>query len=66
MGLLLLMLGGSIQPGIRLAADDYGRTRALKTVVVEGVTLSESAPTVGIALGTVDEDGLVWVLVNPQ
>jgi len=35
-------------------------------VVVEGVTLTESAPTVGIALTAPDEDGLVWVLVNPQ
>jgi hypothetical protein len=30
------------------------------------VALAESAPTVGIALRTVDEDGLIWVLVNPQ
>jgi hypothetical protein len=40
--------------------------QALKTVLVEGVTLAESVPTVGIALGAVDEDGLAWVLVNPQ
>ena len=40
--------------------------RALKTVVVEGVALAESAPVLGVALAAPDEDGLVWVLVNPQ
>jgi hypothetical protein len=59
-------VGGSIQPGIRLAVGDRGVAQALKTVLVEGVTLAESVPTVGIALGAVDEDGLAWVLVNPQ
>jgi hypothetical protein len=59
-------MDGSIQPGTRLAAGDGGTARALKTVVVEGVTLAESAPTVGIALGTPDKAGLVWLLVNPQ
>jgi hypothetical protein len=57
---------GSIQPGTRLTSGTGGRVRALKTVVVEGVTLTESAPVLGIALTAPDEDGLVWVLVNPQ
>jgi len=57
--------GGNL-PGIRLAVGDRGVAQALKTVLVEGVTLAESVPTVGIALGAVDEDGLAWVLVNPQ
>jgi len=57
---------GSIQPGTRLTSGARGRARALRTVVVEGVTLAESAPTVGIALAAPDADGLVWVLVNPR
>jgi hypothetical protein len=55
-----------IEPGTRLTSDTGGRVRALKTVVVEGLTLAESAPTIGIALAAPDENGLVWVLVNPQ
>jgi hypothetical protein len=57
---------GIIQPGMRLAVGESGLVRALKTVVVEGVTLAESAPILGIALSTPDEEGLVWVLVSPQ
>ena len=57
---------GIIQPGKRLTGGTAGQARALKTVVVEGVTLAESAPTIGIALAAPDADGLVWVLVNPQ
>jgi hypothetical protein len=57
---------GNIQPGTRLTSSTGGRARTLKTVIVEGVTLTESAPTIGIALATPDENGLVWVLVNPQ
>jgi hypothetical protein len=57
---------GAIEPGTRLAVGKLGAARALKTVVVEGLTLAESAPTIGIALTAPDEDGLVWVLVNPQ
>jgi hypothetical protein len=52
--------------GTRLTAAARGLARPLKTVVVEGVTLSESAPVVGTTLDTPDEDGYVWVLVNPQ
>ena len=57
---------GPIEPGARLAVGKMGAARALKTVVVEGLTLAESAPTIGIALAAPGEDGLVWVLVNPQ
>jgi hypothetical protein len=57
---------GAIEPGTRLAVGQAGAVRALKTVVVEGLTLTESAPTIGIVLAAPDEDGLVWVLVNPQ
>jgi hypothetical protein len=57
---------GPIQPGTRLVVGGSGAARALKTVVVEGLTLAESAPTIGIALTAPDAAGLVWVLVNPQ
>jgi hypothetical protein len=57
---------GIIQPGTRLTGGEAGSARALKTVVVEGVTLTESAPVLGIALEAASEDGFVWVLVNPQ
>jgi hypothetical protein len=57
---------GAVEPGTRLAVGQAGAARALKSVVAEGVTLAESAPTIGIALAVPGEDGLVWVLVNPQ
>lgn len=57
---------GPIGPGTRLAVDEAGAARALKTVVVEGIALAESAPTVGIALTAPDGKDLVWVLVNPR
>lgn len=56
----------AIQPGTRLASGAGGRARPLKTVIVDGVTLAESAPVLGVALAAPDADGLVWVLVNPQ
>lgn len=57
---------GAIQVGTRLAADADGLARPLRTVAVEGVTLAENAPQTGIALGTPDAAGLLWVLVNPR
>lgn len=59
-------LSGRIEPGARVAVAEDGLARALRTTVVEGVTLSESAPLIGIALDAPDAEGLVWVLVNPQ
>ena len=59
-------MAGAIQPGARLTVGTDGQARALKTVVVDGVPLSESAPILGIALDEPDTQGLVWVLVNPQ
>jgi hypothetical protein len=55
-----------IPAGTRLTAGDRGLARALETVVVDGVTLAESAPSLGITLDEPDGDGFVWVLVNPQ
>jgi hypothetical protein len=58
--------GAAIRPGQRLtAADTPGHARALRTVQVEGVRVDESGPTLGVALQAA-QDGLVWVLVNPQ
>ena len=57
---------GAIQAGTRLAVGNDGLARPLRTVTVEGVSLAESAPLIGIALDAPGADGLVWVLVNPQ
>lgn len=57
---------GAIGPGTHLTSGPDGRANPLRSVVVDSVTLSESAPSLGIALDAPDEDGLVWVLVNPQ
>jgi hypothetical protein len=54
--------------GARLAAGEEGRARALRTTTVDGVTVAEAAPAVGIVLQDGPEAGAdgVWVLVNPQ
>jgi hypothetical protein len=57
---------GAIQPGMRLVVSASGTVRALKMVEVEGIVVAESAPQLGIALSELDEQGMVWVLVNPQ
>lgn len=57
---------GAIQAGTRLAVDADGLARPLRTVTVEGVTLAENAPQIGIALDSPDAAGLLWVLVNPR
>jgi hypothetical protein len=58
--------GAAIQPGQRLTpADTPGTARALRTVQVEGVSVDEGGPALGVALEPV-KDGMVWVLVNPQ
>jgi hypothetical protein len=59
-------LDEQISVGQRLTAGENGRARTLQTVEVNGVTLNEAAPVLGIALesGDTDGDGLVWVLVN--
>ncbi len=59
---------GPLQAGMRVTAGTNGLARTLQTVEVDGITLSETAPTLGIALeaGDMDGDGLVWVLVNPN
>jgi hypothetical protein len=56
----------AIQPGQRLtAADTPGFARALRTVQVEGVSVDESGPTLGVALDSA-KNAIAWVLVNPQ
>ena len=56
----------SLLVGTRLTAAGRGLARPLKTVIVEGVTLSESTPALGTTLDMPDAEGYVWVLVNPQ
>lgn len=54
-----------IQAGQRLTVSSQpGHARALRTVQVEGITLNEGGPTLGVALEAA-KDGLVWVMVNP-
>lgn len=59
--------GGPITQGSKLSVGPGGAARALRTVAVEGVRLTESAPVVGVALEDLKEgEDLIWVLVNPQ
>ncbi len=55
----------AITVGQKLTVDAAGHVRARQQVEVNGVTLAEDAPVLGIALSLV-EDGLIWVLVNVQ
>ena len=60
-----------IAAGTRLTAAAGGRARPLGTIKVQlagsagTADLAESAPVIGVALEPA-QDGLVWVLVNPQ
>jgi hypothetical protein len=63
--------GMSIQPGQRLTVAAVGAARPLQKFEVAlagggAATVTEQAPTLGVALGAPDEQGMVWVLVNPQ
>lgn len=56
-----------IEAGQRLtASDDAGLARPLRTVVVDGVTLAESAATIGVALSAPTKEGLVPVYVRAR
>jgi hypothetical protein len=61
-------LGSAIEMGDKLSVNNSGAARSLQTRVLDGMTIAESAPTIGIALESlaIDKDGLIWVLVNPQ
>lgn len=62
-------LATPIEAGSRLALDSGGAVRALQTTTLDGLTLAESAPTVGTALQELpagSDDALIWVLINPQ
>lgn len=58
--------GEIIEAGARLVVDKSGFVRPLRTVELEGVQLTEQAPTVGIALEHMTREGSLWVLVNPH
>ena len=49
-----------------IAADVSGSARALRTVVVEGVTLAEGGAVLGVALGAPGDEGLVPVYVRAR
>ena len=55
----------AIAAGEKLTIDDHGHARGLRKTEVNGVRVVEDAPMIGIALSQ-SQDGLVWVLVNPQ
>jgi hypothetical protein len=59
-------LSGSISAGTRLTLGDDGGVRTLKTTEVNGVQIAESASTIGIALEGPGDNGVIWVLINPQ
>jgi hypothetical protein len=55
--------GAVIAAGQRLTVGSQpGHARALRTVTVDGVTLDEGGPALGVALEAA-RDGLVWVMV---
>jgi len=47
-------------------ADLPGAARPLRSTTVDGIPVSEGAPVLGVALGTLDAEGYARVLVNPQ
>jgi hypothetical protein len=54
-----------VEAGERLvAAGERGHVRSLRTVMVDGVKLSESGAVVGIALAPPDDEGRVPVYVR--
>ncbi|OQY47758.1 MAG: hypothetical protein B6242_04295 [Anaerolineaceae bacterium 4572_78] len=57
---------GDIKSGDRLTVGVDGLARALQTRTIEGMQVSESSPTLGIALEDASKDGKIWVFVNPQ
>lgn len=57
--------GDALQPGQRVAVGERGSVRPLQTRVVDGMVVTEGAPTIGVTLTTTD-GGMVWVFVKPQ
>jgi hypothetical protein len=56
----------AIQPGQRLTVGQQpGTARAMQSRQIEGMTVDEGGPSLGVALEPA-ENGLIWVLVNPQ
>jgi hypothetical protein len=57
---------GAIEPGQRLTgADLTGHARALRSKLLDGMTVNEGAPTVGLALAPLDKDtGTIPVFVT--
>ena len=64
-GPVQVKVAGRAEIGQRLTVDKVSGVRAMRRVVVDGVTLDEGGSSLGMALNSA-EDGLVWVLVNPQ
>lgn len=64
-GPVQLKAAGQFAVGDKLTVDDSGNLRRLLSTEVNGVQLTEDAPVLGIVLSK-PENGLLWVLVNPQ
>ncbi|MFQ5859668.1 MAG: hypothetical protein ACE5LU_29070, partial [Anaerolineae bacterium] len=58
--------GGAIVPGQRLTAADLpGHARALRSKLLDGMTVTEGAPVIGIALAPLEEgSGTIPVFVT--
>lgn len=54
-----------IAAGTRLTVAASGRDRPLQTRTIDGMVVTEGAPVIGVAMGPA-QDGMIWVLVNPQ
>ena len=63
-GPMQVKAAGDVELGQRVTVDDAGSVRAMRRVMVEGVTLDEGGSSLGNALDAA-KDGLIWVLVNP-
>lgn len=56
---------GALAANQRLTvADGAGTVRPLRSAVVDGMTITEGAPVVGVTVAST-QDGMVLVLVNP-
>jgi hypothetical protein len=64
-GPMQVKAAGAISAGTRLTIDESGNARGLRRTEVNGVPVAEDSAVLGIALNE-SQDGMVWVLVNPQ
>ncbi|WP_423224945.1 hypothetical protein [Candidatus Amarolinea aalborgensis] len=56
---------GAVAANQRLTVSDVGRVRPLQSRLIDGMRVTEGAPTIGVSLDAA-QNGMVWVLVTPQ